>query len=211
MPTLGEVCYQLHVSRRTLDKWLTRCNITPERHPADYRFYTISDEDIEKIRQTRAQMPGMVAQRPRLVEYTSPDALRRPTEGTGDGRDTLSPAGWPSYGHYRPSQEHSSGRLSASQEALAAHSLPEGWVARSSWCRRHNLNDRAVEKQSNMPPVEIAPSGEPWGSYSPAAHIYQPVREAYRVDQLTECVRVAQVRWPARFRRCEDPECPCNR
>ncbi len=59
MPTLGEACQMLRVSRRTLDKWLERLKIEPTRHEYDLRFWTISAEDVQRIREERAKMPGM--------------------------------------------------------------------------------------------------------------------------------------------------------
>lgn len=59
MPTLGEACRLLRISRKTLEKWLVRLAIEPQRHPFDLRFQTISADEIERIREARAQMPGL--------------------------------------------------------------------------------------------------------------------------------------------------------
>lgn len=59
MPTLGEACQLLRISRRTLEKWLERLQIAPQRHEYDLRYQVISAEDVERIRAARAAMPGM--------------------------------------------------------------------------------------------------------------------------------------------------------
>lgn len=58
MPTLDEACRTLRLSRKTLRKWLDRLSIEPQQHPYDQRFYTITDEDLQRVKDARAQMPG---------------------------------------------------------------------------------------------------------------------------------------------------------
>lgn len=57
MTILGDAAKSLGISRTTLKKWCERLGIEPLRHEWDRRFYTITDEELQKIREARAQMP----------------------------------------------------------------------------------------------------------------------------------------------------------
>jgi hypothetical protein len=99
---------------------------------------------------------------------------------------------------------------------LAARPLPAGWIAVSTWCDNHGLNSRSVLRQAVqgrilMPVPEHCPPGEPWGSHPGWRDKWYPVVSAYRDDQLTECVRVANIMWPERWHSCQDPHCPCEK
>jgi hypothetical protein len=76
MPTLGEAARQLRVSRRTLDKWLKRCEIEPSHHSADFRYWEITDEDVRTIMELRATMPGKHALGVPQIADISPESLR---------------------------------------------------------------------------------------------------------------------------------------
>jgi hypothetical protein len=61
VPTLGEACQILRVSRATLEKWMLKLGIVPSRHEWDLRYFTISAEDVEAIRAARSHMPGAIS------------------------------------------------------------------------------------------------------------------------------------------------------
>lgn len=58
MPTLADVCAQLRITRKTLDKWCKRLDLVPTRHAYDYRFHELTDDQVEAIREARGKMPG---------------------------------------------------------------------------------------------------------------------------------------------------------
>jgi len=64
MDTLGQVCRELRISRKTLKKWLDRLKIEPTKHPRDWRHFTLTSEQVEAIRAARAEMPGSTSTRP---------------------------------------------------------------------------------------------------------------------------------------------------
>jgi hypothetical protein len=55
---------------------MKRLGITPTRHPADWRFYVLTDEQLEQIRAARAEMP-VASARPR---YTRQPAHPTPAD-----------------------------------------------------------------------------------------------------------------------------------
>ena len=57
MITLGQACDELGIGYRTLEKFMRRLGITPARHPIDYRFYTLSHEQVEQLRDVLSQRP----------------------------------------------------------------------------------------------------------------------------------------------------------
>lgn len=117
MVTLGDACTQLGVTRRTLDKWLRRFNVTPTKHEHDTRFHLIPEEVIDQIREARAQMPPTHSKpvsrfTPLLDPLPSIPATPRPVQRVVASSST----GGHSPGHHDP--------------------LPEGWVAAINWLDR---------------------------------------------------------------------------
>lgn len=98
MPTLGEACTQLRVSRRTLDKWLKRLEIEPQKHPRDWRYFTITDDQVQQIREARAEMPGAQS-----VPYTRNTPLGSPALGAYVS--TRPPAPRPAASHHREPED----------------------------------------------------------------------------------------------------------
>jgi hypothetical protein len=66
--TLRDVCDELNVTRKTLAKWLARLDLTPERHAYDYRYFTLTAEQVETIRSARASMPDAASAPPARVK-----------------------------------------------------------------------------------------------------------------------------------------------
>lgn len=83
MRTLRDACIELGVTYRTLEKWMQRLQITPARHPRDYRFYVLDDDQVEAIRVARSEMPfaGMAVRTPRRQEPAI-EGRRRPITPT---------------------------------------------------------------------------------------------------------------------------------
>lgn len=213
MPTMGEAARLLGIGRVTLEKWCKRLDLTPERHPYDYRYFTLTEEQVDAIRAARRQMPSASStwrepppMPPLYPSLSARSALRAKSErggysGTGGGgaggvTDSVD-------GEARPSGH---GAHSPQQETLRAHPLPAGWMAVSTFCRRHGLYDRSVLRELAMPTPLVAPEGQPWGSKSARSSLYQPVLFAYRAEELTRACQVAAAKWPARWRPC--PDCP---
>lgn len=194
MPTLTDAARQLAISEKTLRKWMKRLEMKPARHDYDWRFYVLSDEQVQQIKDARAKMPG--AQSPIL----GTNALRAKSDGLGYRDASPSVAPTP---RQRPLQRAT---VSASQQMLASNPLPPGWMAVSTFCRRHNLNDRSVGRSSHMPPPTVAPDGAPWGNFSPKANIWQALHTVYTAEQVRQAVAQAARYWPQRFTAC--PDCP---
>jgi hypothetical protein len=205
--TLGEACRSLRISRKTLDKWLVRLEIEPKRHPRDWRYWTISDDQLEQIRLARAEMPGMVPPLMRPPAYARgsiiPPASIRPSESQRSASQEPS-------GVLLGVQVHHVLQQRSRKGNWIYEPLPAGWIPVSTWSDRHGLNDRSVKRQSfsgqlRLPQFEHAPAGMKWKAGSG-----QPVVDAYRDDQLAEACRVAAEKWPDDFHACEDPVCPCH-
>lgn len=141
MPTLGETCLRLGITRRTLAKWLERVNalraetgeppIEPHRDAYDYRYYTLTDEQVEAIRAARSQMPGMSATIP------LPPTLSRPRQ--------------------RPVVSGDDRRVSE---------LPDGLVSVAGWLGRHGLVEEhrvtwTKAMQAGKLPVVVYPDEGP--------------------------------------------------
>nr|MBF6591673.1 helix-turn-helix domain-containing protein [Ktedonobacterales bacterium] len=58
MDTIGESAARLGISRRSLLKWCRRLGIEPSRHPYDWRYRVLDDNQLRRIAAARAQMPG---------------------------------------------------------------------------------------------------------------------------------------------------------
>jgi hypothetical protein len=116
MRTLRDVCRDLDVTYKTLDKWMKRLDITPERHPRDYRFWCLDDEQVEEIRRARSEMPGGAPARinpPRRLNTKTPQA------------------------------QQSDLALSAS---LVYGGLPDGLVSLESFAREHHIARQTAMK-----------------------------------------------------------------
>ncbi|HEU5374962.1 MAG TPA: MerR family transcriptional regulator [Ktedonobacteraceae bacterium] len=60
MPYISEAARELGITDKTLRKWmrLLTPSITATKHHYDPRYHIISAEDVERIRQARAELPG---------------------------------------------------------------------------------------------------------------------------------------------------------
>lgn len=126
--TLGEAARLLRVSRHTLDKWLERLGIEPTRHEYDYRFFTISAEQLQAIRDARAKMP--VADISDNIPSYSTLAFDRRESGEVVARDA-SP-GVAATPRQRPLQRHA---LRTSGEGI----VPPGMMSRTEVATLHNF------------------------------------------------------------------------
>lgn len=181
MPTLGEACQLLRISRRTLDKWIARINkdepdrpIEIERHKDDLRFHMISTEDIQRIRTRRAQMPGMAVYSgygftPHYPPSSPPARLDMPAN-TGDGQANKRRAPFP-----RPILAGDSFRTHA-----------EGY----RFLALHGVNERTPKTWAGKDTVERSPRAFLLWALS----IKQPGNH----------------RQPWELHRCEDPACVCQ-
>lgn len=122
MPTLGEASRLLRISRHTLDKWIKRLAITPTRHPFDYRHFTITDADLQRIAEARAQLPQLPGA---IISIASKPAFDRRQSGEKRYRDT-SPA---RSGDVLPLPDGMMGK----QETAIRHGIPPTTLLR--WCR----------------------------------------------------------------------------
>ena len=119
MPTLTEAAQLLHISEKTLRKWMRRLELEPARHPYDLRYFTLTDEQVEAIRDARAQMPGAAQQ-----AIMPPARLRAKSGRSTPLADSFSiPAG------ERPLD------LAVS----ASDRLPDGMLDVTTASRRHNV------------------------------------------------------------------------
>lgn len=129
MPILRDACTELHIGRTTLEKWCKRLAITPTRHPRDYRFWVISDEELEAIREARAEMPAPFASGAHTTSTTHrPLATERIQTST-------------------PQAHRSDLALSAMYKSNpGADDLPEGWVSWRSFAQAHGVPASTVQK-----------------------------------------------------------------
>ncbi|MBF6592058.1 MAG: hypothetical protein IVW57_16235 [Ktedonobacterales bacterium] len=121
MPTLGAACAALRLSRRTLAKWCSRLDIVPTPHGYDRRYRLLSDEEVRRVADARAQMPDAATRlppspRPRPHQPLSPAPPRPVTARTSDdasdafryraqaarwlqahGVNALTPKNWPGW------------------------------------------------------------------------------------------------------------------
>lgn len=89
MPYLDEAARQLGISEKTLRAWMRKVDpaIEPQRHKYDLRYHIIAPEDVERIRQARAEKPGATA----VIPMSSKLAFDRRQSGDEMARD-VSPA-----------------------------------------------------------------------------------------------------------------------
>ncbi len=121
MPTIGEACQRLGIGRVTLEKWMDRLHITPEKHPQDFRYRVLTDEQVQAIRDERAKMPGHAPVTP--PTYTR-NALRADSDVsvTRDVSPTVRPVS-----RQRPLR------------AEASTPLPDGWMSRTDCADLHGF------------------------------------------------------------------------
>lgn len=83
--------------------------------------------------------------------------------------------------------------------------FPAGWIPFSSWCSKHNLDLRTVERhisKGKLPMPQMAPKNKPW-----IRNGYQIVR-AYDEEQHLQACEAAAHYWPDSFLANCGPECP---
>lgn len=124
MPTLNDAARQLAISEKTLRKWMKRLEMKPARHDYDWRFYVLSDEQVQQIKDARAQMPGNAHPLSGLSGSVIPSAMAFPIPAAP--RRSYSP---------RPAQVTQGALpdgLTSRSDAAAAHGVPMTTVRR--WC-----------------------------------------------------------------------------
>lgn len=117
MPTIGEACQRLGIGRVTLEKWMDRLHIVPEKHPQDWRYRVLTDEQVQRIADERAKMPGHINKHLYV-------ALRSPSAGSMARDASLTLAPLP---RQRPLQ----------RDSFTA--LPDGMMSRSDAAEAHNV------------------------------------------------------------------------
>lgn len=126
MPTISEAAKMLGVGRVTLEKWMKRLEITPTRHPQDWRFWCLTDEQVQQIANERAKMPGHINKHLYV-------ALR--AESDGLGYDDASPI-VTSAPRQRPLRTEASSPLPdgmmSRTDAADSHGVPRSTFRR--WC-----------------------------------------------------------------------------
>jgi hypothetical protein len=126
MITLRDARIELRVSYRSLEKYMRMLSITPARHPVDMRFYTLDDEQLDRLRQ-------LVAQKRALASTPA-----RAQHGQGYG---LPPASAPVV----PARSDSP--LRASQQRMPpVISLPGDLVTLESFCLAHGVAKQTAMK-----------------------------------------------------------------
>ena len=176
MPTLGEACQQLGITRRTLDKWLTRLDIEPERHPQDWRYRTLTDEQIQRIADERALMPGLPASGQNAAVTRS-----QPNLTAQGGRADTFPIRRP---HGTP--------VKASG---ATRPLPDGWMNKKEAAVLHGIPRATIDDWCKAGKVETDP-----GTYG-GVHGHWPIVQPITQRGLAQFYRLASPR--SDFRRCD--------
>jgi predicted DNA-binding transcriptional regulator AlpA len=176
--TIKEACKALQISYPTLRTWLLKLQIEPRRHPVDRRFYVLEDSEVEQVRALRADKPATMppTARPQRRQEASP------------ARNAHQPV---------PPRERRQRPVRASDASKQGDTLPAGWVAFSSWCLQHNVNQRSAYRTmgpGELPSPHHAPDGLPWrrGQYE--------IKTAYDAEQHLEANAYAATTWPKRFR-----------
>jgi hypothetical protein len=186
MMILRQACEALGVGYRTLEKYMTRLSITPARHPVDWRFYVLDDEQLAQLREALAQRPGSANGAVRgvrgqeLAEH-APVAPVMPASPDSP---------------LRPSQRQS-GRAPGS--VLDLEPLPGDWIAyNTGFCRDHGeLDPRSFARSGFPEPHERAEGWRGHGKHP------QRVSKAYDRDQHIQAARMAARRWPHKFKACD--------
>ena len=194
MTTLIEACQLLGVSRATLVKWCRRLEITPTRHAFDYRFYVLSAEEIERIREARAQMPAVNA----ALRSPQPNPTAQP------GRDDRSPIFAPETAEQPLSASFSRG-MTASRvrthtppdESPTSGLLNDGLMSRTDAADRHGIPRSTLRRWCEEGRIETSPA-----SYG-GAHGTFVVRQPLTQKGLTQLVAYARVHQPHNFHTCD--------
>ena len=122
MPTIGEACTILRLSRRSLELWMHRLDITPKPHPLDFRYHILTDEQVQLLADTLAQRPDRSVLPARSTAPVT--RIRRPVNAP------------------RPPGEP----LSAPQGHPGDDGLPEGWIGWREMCRVHHVPESTAQK-----------------------------------------------------------------
>lgn len=141
MPTLNDAARQLAISEKTLRKWMKRLEMKPARHDYDWRFYVLSDEQVQQIKDARAQMPGS---RPAIIPSYSSLAFDRRQSDAGTASDA-SPSVAPTP-RQRPLQRAAVGALPdgmmAKEDASRLHGVPTATLRR--WCAEGKIETHSA-------------------------------------------------------------------
>lgn len=148
MTTLREAAQRLGVSMTTLEKWCKRLGIEPKRHPQDWRFRVLSDEQIEQIRQERALMPAPQAV---ISSYNSLAFDRRSAASGNEGiaNDATAPLS--------PAPRLRQPQRRASSRAPSAEGLPAGMMSKKDAARLHGIARSTIENWCQAGKVDTSP------------------------------------------------------
>ena len=181
MHTIGEAAQLLGIGRVTLEKWCKRLHITPERHPQDWRYRVLSDEQVQAVRDARAQMPGKST-----VTPYAPVARSQPNLSEQGAMSSRLPIVTP-----RPS----AGRRSA---PYAGYVLPDGMMSRTDVATAHNFPASTLRRWCDEGRIET--DGGTYGGEHGQFQAARPVT----ARGLAQFYALASGR--SDFRRC--PDCP---
>lgn len=191
MKTLRAACDELSVTYKTLEKWMGRLKIKPDRHPRDLRFFVIEDEDIERIRTARAEMPGALSDGQRVIHAP------------------LTPLAVPILSEQPQPQQPESPYSASKATGLPKRGLlyrleplPDDWVAfNTEFCAGHgDIFPVSLMRDPLFPRPHVRETpDEQWRGHGEHP---RPVKSAYDLEQHLEAARLAHQRWPEKFKPC---------
>jgi hypothetical protein len=177
MYTMRQARDALGVDQKTLVDWLKRAGMYDDlaRDDLDRRTRLVSDQQLQSlatahrriVRSGRHQQPVLPS-----VDGKSPVRRSAPSESA-----------------LNASQRHT-GKMGQNTP------LPDGWLALSTWCKNHGINQRSVNRAIDEGRL-VAPHHGEWrnGQYT--------ILTAFDLVQHGEASRQAAILWPARFKPCE--------
>jgi transposase-like protein len=204
---MREAAKSLGISRTSLEKWIRRINeteekkppeqrkrIEPQRHEWDWRFYTITDEDVERIRQTRSQMPERVA-RPRTSVIPSYSSLAFDRRSIAND-DVLVP--YEPIVPRLPTPRPRPPRIAVPKVKSEGEGLPDGMMAVEKAARDHGLSPSTVRNWAKAGELEtfVEDFGRVNGQFGPN----QPLTPR-GIRQMCERAQ-ADPRHRVKFRAC---------
>jgi transposase-like protein len=217
---MREAAKNLGISRTSLEKWIRRINeteekkppeqrkrIEPQRHEWDWRFYTITDEDVERIRQARSQMPERVA-RPHtsVIPSYSSLAFDRRSAASDDMLVPYEPIvpRLPTPRPRPPRIASSESRSTRHGSGEASGALPDGMMSIAEAERLHGIPASNIRHWTNQGIIEADP-----GSYENVNGrfpINRPITRKGMAQFYAKAVEWERARAGRSFTRC--PDCP---
>lgn len=187
--TLGEAMRRLGIAnRRTFDKWCKREKIKPQRHAYDLRFFTVTTEEVERIRAARAQMPTPMThttpvthvERP-AREAPVPPFATAPASASEDPATRTAAPPLPAPPLPSPRSQPQTHPLSPVRRAprptvpltprRRLPPLPEGAMLLTELERRYGCPQTSVKRAITLGELRNAEGG-PWDSNGPSAVHY---------------------------------------